>query len=275
MQTRSFYSWTDPSELRRVALYPKTAIVSVLPLPLIELSPTLARAITAFAASNLDDILVLVLLFSQVGTTWGKARVIGGQCLGFSLLVLASLLGYFGGQLVPMAWIGLLGLFPISLGVSQLIDNLAAGNDDGDSPSARPGSQNGITVATVAAITVANGGDNIGLYLPLFAHCNLLQLLATLVVFGLMLLLWCSLAWRLQQLPLVASTLNHHGHQVVPIVFIGLGSFILIDSHTLQQRGLACLSLLALGAMVWSLIRQLQQQHVNFGLNLQLNGPSR
>ena len=64
MQTRSFYSWTDSSELRRVALYPKTAIVSVLPLPLIELSPTLARAITAFAASNLDDILVLVLLFS-------------------------------------------------------------------------------------------------------------------------------------------------------------------------------------------------------------------
>lgn len=239
----------------------------MLSLPFVALWPTLLRAISAFAASNLDDILVLVLLFSQAGQSWGKARVIGGQCLGFSLLVLASLMGYFGGQLLPMAWIGLLGLFPISLGVSQWIDNLSGNDDDGTTVSTGTGHSHGITVATVAAITVANGGDNIGLYLPLFAHCTPLQLLTTLIVFGLMVLLWCSLAWRLHQLPLVASALSQHGRNLVPVVLMGLGTFILIDSHTFQDRGLACLTVLCLGTMAWSLARHLHLQQVNYTLD--------
>ncbi len=232
---------------------------------MVELSPTLARAFTAFVASNLDDIVILALLFSQATQTWGRAQVFCGQCLGFSLLVLASLLGYFGSSLVPMTWIGLLGLVPIGLGLSQLIDTLAPGDDDADAPLATKINQNGITVATVAAITVANGGDNIGLYLPLFAHCTQIQLLATLAVFGLMMVLWCVLAWRLQRLPLVSSILEHHGAKLLPLVLAGLGMYILIDSHTMQQRGLATLALLALAAMVWSLIRQLLHPYQTAG----------
>jgi len=43
-----------------------------------------------------------------------------GQYLGFSVLIVASLPGFFGGVFVPKAWIGFLGLLPILIGITHL-----------------------------------------------------------------------------------------------------------------------------------------------------------
>ena len=111
----------------------------------------------------------------------------------------------------------------------------------------------------VAGVTVANGGDNIGLYLPLFARCNGPQLALTLVVFALMLGLWCAAAWRLLQAPAVAKTVQRLAQPIAPLVLIGLGLLILLDSHTLADRSLAVLVLSGLAMMSMTLARQLQQ----------------
>jgi cadmium resistance protein CadD (predicted permease) len=134
----------------------------------------IATAATAFTATNLDDIIILLLLFSQLGERLKAVHVVGGQFLGFTLLVLASLAGFVGSLLIPEEWIGLLGLLPISIGISRLIEVLQGG-DGGEEFQANPSEREGFwrswplaEVFSVAAVTVANGGDNIGIYLPLF-----------------------------------------------------------------------------------------------------------
>lgn len=227
-----------------------------------------ATAVSAFAASNVDDILLLLLFFSAAGSRQGTWQVVVGQYLGFALLVAASLMGFVGGQLLPMPWIGALGLLPISLGVSQIIDNLG-GSIEAEPSSAQPASTMPLwlhrlgvpfgQVAAVAGVTVANGGDNISLYLPLFARCNGPQLALTLVVFALMVALWCAAAWRLLQTPAVAEVVQRLAQPIVPLVLISLGLLILFDSHTLADRSLAVLVLGGLVTMSLSLGRQLHQ----------------
>jgi cadmium resistance protein CadD (predicted permease) len=231
-----------------------------------DLISTLATAASAFCASNLDDILVLLLLFSSATTKGLRWQVVLGQYLGFSMLVSASLLGYLGGQLLPATWIGVLGLLPISLGVSQIIDNLEQADQpccqsiDASIPSwlERLGLPAGQAVAAVG-ITIANGGDNVGLYMPLFARCNGLQLTLTLLVFALMVGLWCAIALRLIQAPAMADLINRYGQPAVPVLLIVLGLVILVDSHTLANRNLTVLVISGLAAMVVSLLRQLHQ----------------
>jgi cadmium resistance protein CadD (predicted permease) len=56
----------------------------------------LSTGFAAFAATNLDDIVVLLLFFSQVNATFRHQHIIVGQYLGFTALVLASLSSFFG-----------------------------------------------------------------------------------------------------------------------------------------------------------------------------------
>ncbi|MEG4320077.1 MULTISPECIES: cadmium resistance transporter [unclassified Microcoleus] len=78
--------------------------------------------ITSFAATNIDDIAILMLCFAQVNSSFRPRHIVAGQYLGFAALIVASWPGFFGGLIVPRAWIGLLGLVPIALGISHLLN---------------------------------------------------------------------------------------------------------------------------------------------------------
>ncbi len=255
-----------------LVLFPKLALLPELGL-LPELVKASATAASAFCASNLDDILLLLLLFSGAQSTHARWHVVAGQYLGFSLLILPSLLGFVGGQLLPQQWIGVLGLLPVALGVSQIIDSLAAPARCCEQGTASPDdSLAGITpewvtqlglpctpIIAVAGLTLANGGDNIGLYMPLFARSNTIQLTTTLIVFFLLVGVWCLVAWRLVHTTGIAGLISRYGQQLMPLVLIGLGLLILIESDTFSFRPLAVMVLSALLAMALSLLHQLQQ----------------
>lgn len=154
---------------------------------MMDLLLTAFKGAMAFTATNLDDIIILMLLFSQVGTAFRRRHIVAGQYLGFGALVLISLSGFFGSLLFPRPWIGLLGVLPIVIGLSQL---LSADDDEEDSEtdslpsSVAPGM--GLLspqTASVAAITIANGGDNVGIYMPMFASTDALGLGITLAIF--------------------------------------------------------------------------------------------
>ena len=80
-------------------------------------------AVVAFATTNIDDIFLLMLFFSQVNATFWPQHIVVGQYLGFAVLVEVSVLGYFGTLAIPRIWVGLLGLVPIALGKS-VVDSL-------------------------------------------------------------------------------------------------------------------------------------------------------
>ena len=199
--------------------------------------------ITSFVATNIDDIVILMLFFAQVNSTFRPRHIVVGQYLGFAALIAASLPGFFGGLIVPKAWIGLLGLVPIAIGISHLVKRDNQENEvqavsaefsgqSNSSPVSKLASVFNPQIFNVAAVTVANGGDNIGIYLSLFASSDLPSLAVILAVFFVMVGVWCYVAYWLTSQKAIASVLTRYGKAVVPFVLIGLGIFILIDSGT-------------------------------------------
>ncbi len=205
-----------------------------------ELLTSIATGVTAFAATNVDDIVVLTLFFTQVNYTFRLSQIVLGQYLGFSVLVLISLPGFFGGFLVPKPWIGLLGLLPILIGLSQLMpgNHLNAEIQGVAQLENAPGKAiyRWLNPQTyhVAAVTVANGADNVGIYTPLFASSDGNELVVLLGVFLILVGVWCLIGYRLARFPGIARLISHYGHRLFPFVLIGLGIFILLESGTLN-----------------------------------------
>lgn len=198
-------------------------------------------AVATFAATNIDDIVLLMLWFSQSGQGLRGRQIVAGQYLGFVALVALSLLGFLGALVIPPAWVGLLGFVPIALGVRRLWQLRAgdAGAEEASpprpegSPSATPGLWSPQTYG-VAAVTFANGGDNLGIYIPLFASSTLPELALTVAIFLLLVAVWCYVGWRLTTQPQVAAALQRYGHVMMPFVLIGLGLYILAEQGTLS-----------------------------------------
>jgi cadmium resistance transport/sequestration family protein len=212
-----------------------------------ELLTAVSTGMTAFTATNLDDILILLLFFSQVNAVFRRRHIVFGQFLGFTALVLASLPGFFGRLIFPPDWIGMLGLLPIAIGLSRLLN---PETDDSEAEAELEQSEKSFFSSflspqtySVAAVTVANGGDNIGIYVPLFASNTLESLAVILAVFFAMVGVWCYAAYRLIQMRAIADTLTRYGNQLVPFVLIGLGMAILVKSGTLASPTLSIISL--------------------------------
>ncbi|HSF72777.1 MAG TPA: cadmium resistance transporter [Microcoleus sp.] len=216
-----------------------------------ELLTAISTGMTAFTATNLDDILILLLFFSQVNAVFRRRHIVFGQFLGFSALVLASLPGFFGSLIFPPDWIGMLGLLPIAIGLSRWLN---PETDDSEVEAELELSEKSFFSSflspqtySVAAVTVANGGDNIGIYVPLFASNTLESLAVILGVFFAMVGVWCYAAYRLIQMRAIADTLTRYGNQLVPFVLIGLGMAILVKSGTLASPTLSIISLVGCG----------------------------
>jgi cadmium resistance transport/sequestration family protein len=195
--------------------------------------------ITSFVATNIDDIVILMLFFAQVNATFRPRHIVVGQYLGFTALIFASLPGFFGGLIVPKAVIGLLGFVPIAIGIKQLLneenqenDVQAVSGEFNSSVLSKLAKLFNPQIFNVAAVTIANGGDNIGIYLPLFASSDLPSLAVILVVFFLSIAVLCYVAYRLTRQRAIANVLTRYTQAIVPFVLIGLGIFILIESGT-------------------------------------------
>ncbi|OCR02259.1 transporter [Oscillatoriales cyanobacterium USR001] len=208
------------------------------------LARSIITGITSFVATNIDDIVILMLFFAQVNATFRPKHIAIGQYLGFTALIIASLPGFFGGLIVPKAWIGLLGLLPIAIGISHLVNRDSDEQDiqavsaefKGHNPKSSLLSKLASLLPpqtfNVAAVTIANGGDNIGIYLPLFAGSDGASLVVILTVFFLLIGVWCYVAYLLTSHPVIAQVLTSYTKAIVPFVLIGLGIFILIENGT-------------------------------------------
>ncbi|BAZ81568.1 MAG: cadmium resistance transporter [Sphaerospermopsis kisseleviana] len=193
----------------------------------------------AFSATNIDDLVILTLFFSQVNVKFRKWHIILGQYAGFTALVLVSLPGFFGGLILPRPWIGLFGLIPIIIGIKTLLNSEDEESEDVDTNTETSHESLlakffNVQTYSVAAITFANGTDNISIYVPIFASSNWQSLLLILGVFFLSVGLLCYVAYKLTHNQAIAHLFTQYGHRFMPYVLIGLGTFVFIDSHSLS-----------------------------------------
>ncbi|MEU4644063.1 cadmium resistance transporter [Micromonospora sp. NPDC023814] len=191
-----------------------------------DLLDTAAGAAVVFAATDIDDIVVLTLFFVAARST-GRPRtwqIVAGQYLGIGALALASAVVAAGLLVVPDPWTGLLGLLPIALGVRALLDREA------DEAPAVVGSTLG-----VAGVTIANGADNIAVYVPVFRALGPADSAVFLLVFVVLVALWCAAGAWLGGHPRVTGVVERAGHWLVPAVFIAIGVVILATSNVLPH----------------------------------------
>lgn len=187
--------------------------------------------VATFTATNADDALLLLAFF---GDRRFRARhVFIGQALGIGLLVLLSLAGAALALALPERWVGLLGLLPIALGLRELITRWR-GHDD-DEPAKLETEVTRITpvwqrVAAVAGVAIANGGDNIGVYVPLFAARPPAQVALLVAVFAIMLAVWLFGAFYVARRSPLAANIHHTAAKLAPYVLIGLGALILAEA---------------------------------------------
>ncbi|MFM7365070.1 MAG: cadmium resistance transporter [Cuspidothrix sp.] len=202
------------------------------------------QGIIAFVFTNIDDIMILLLLFSQINSNFRPRHIIIGQYLGFVAIIILSLPGFFGGLVIKRELIGLLGLLPIGIGCKQLLKP----QDDNTEiqtvnthvlESSHPNQIFSFlsevlhpNTYKVVAVTVANGGDNISIYVPLFAGQNFANLLIILAVFLSMVGVWCGIANLLSLQATIGYILSHYGKTCIPFVLISLGLFIMYERGT-------------------------------------------
>ncbi|MGN9837590.1 cadmium resistance transporter [Nonomuraea sp. H19] len=184
------------------------------------------QAVGLFAITNVDDLVILALFFAQgAGHRNAALRVFLGQYLGFAAILAVSVAAALGATLLPESLIPYLGLLPLVLGLKAAWE---AWRDHGDPEEARTG-PGGPKALEVAAVTLANGGDNLGVYVPVFATSGLGGMSVYAVVFLVLVAVWCLAGRFFATRPLVAKALSRWGHILLPLVLIGIGLLILIE----------------------------------------------
>jgi len=78
----------------------------------------------------------------------------------------------------------------------------------------------------VAGITIANGGDNLAAYTPVFATIGGTAAAVTVVVFAAGTAVWCLAGWWLVSHHRVTDTVLRWGHWIIPAVYVLIGLYI-------------------------------------------------
>jgi cadmium resistance protein CadD (predicted permease) len=183
------------------------------------------QAVALFAVTNIDDILILALFFAQgAGHRGSGRRILAGQYLGFLGILAVATAAAFGATFLPEQAIPYLGLLPLALGIKAGVQAWRHRDD----PEGEAGEKSGGPKALeVAAVTFANGGDNIGVYVPVFATAGTGGMTVYVVVFLVLVAVWVAAGRFFATRPVVAKALSRWGHVLLPVVLIGLGLVIL------------------------------------------------
>ncbi|MFD7785512.1 cadmium resistance transporter [Streptomyces nojiriensis] len=190
----------------------------------------IGQAAGLFAVTNIDDILILALFFAQgAGHPGSTRRIVLGQYLGFAAILAVAVAAAFGATFLPESAIPYLGLLPLALGLKAAWQAWRAHRDGDGSGEEEQTREGGPSPLEVAAVTFANGGDNIGVYVPVFATAGTGGMTVYAAVFLVLVAVWCFAGKFLATRPVIAKALARWGHILLPVVLIAIGLLILVE----------------------------------------------
>lgn len=196
------------------------------------IAATIVTAAVMFAATNLDDAVVLTVLNAASRATGAPRQwqIWVGQYIGVGLMIVVALAGAMGLRFVPLHWVGLLGLIPFTRGILALIAGIRAHYlGEPDPPATAAG------VLSVIGVTFANGGDNIAVYTAAFRVMGSADTVITIAVFAVGVAVWCQVSVLLVSHQRLVDPLRRSTRWLIPAVFIALGVYILARSGLLAQ----------------------------------------
>lgn len=198
---------------------------------------TLVQALVLFVATNIDHLALLALWFvhgqNRPGTT---ARICAGQYVGFGVILAVTIvLSAISGLVIPQEYLRFLGLIPLALGIkaatSEIRERVGSRDFEDEEEDEAEAQLKGkkVSVGAVALVTMANGGDEIAAYLPVFALSTWWQIALFCAVFlalaGVLLAFARFITGRMG----LAEVLERFEAIIFPSVLILLGVLILAD----------------------------------------------
>jgi cadmium resistance protein CadD (predicted permease) len=207
-------------------------------------------AIAAYAATNIDNLFVLLGFLTEAGAQ--RRRVVAGQYAGSLILVAAALVLAALLTRLPTGYVGLLGLLPIAVGLHKGWQRFGPGHaqrndraDDHAPAHAHDGALaahratasprgSGSSSWTVASVAIANGSDNIAVYVPLYASHSPAGNALVSLVFIAMIGLWCAGAAWLVDHPLLGAPIRRYGSALLPLILLAIGVSVIVNNDTLR-----------------------------------------
>jgi cadmium resistance protein CadD (predicted permease) len=186
--------------------------------------------IAAFVSTNIDDLFILMVFFAT--PRFPSSQIVLGQYIGMGSLMGVSLAGSLIAFVLPHNLIGLIGLFPVAIGIKELLD-LHKKSDKEDEKISKKllwSKKTQLPFLIVAAVTFS-GGEEIGIYTTLFATNNEVGSIIILIsVVMVLTAFWCFLANYLVKHSFLANVFRSIGSRVLPYILIGLGIYILVEA---------------------------------------------
>jgi cadmium resistance protein CadD (predicted permease) len=190
-----------------------------------DVSQTIGIAAVMFAATNADDLVLLTLFFAHPGCR--PRQVVLGQLAGIGSLIAISYTISMLALAVPHGWVPWLGVIPVCLGIRWL---------------RRKAEETAPPEATawwaIAGVTMANGADNLGVYIPAFAMQSGSEKILTGAVFFALTLLWCAIARGATRHRILGPLISRVCGRTAPFVLIAIGLWV-IAHHPLFGLGLS------------------------------------
>jgi cadmium resistance protein CadD (predicted permease) len=207
------------------------------------LGADLGVAAAAFVGTNVDNCVVTMAMVAGAPVERAR-RIAAGQVLGFLVLVTASAAAAALLYEFSAAVVGLLGLVPLAIGLRGLVGATREGADETQADPAaarrvrgrgrRTPEQRAVGRGVTAAllVTVAAGGDNLAVYIPLFRVGGGTNVGAVVTVFvlGEVLVTWLILSGGRH--PKARGVMLRLGHRAVPILLCCVGILVLVQAGT-------------------------------------------
>lgn len=181
----------------------------------------------AFIGTNLDNLILLVALYSRFENH--PRTVTAGYVLGMVLICTISLVIGFGGGFIPVAYLGFLGVVPIIMGVFALIQLFRAGQAEVDSSFAKESSLRTIFIAVVIT-QLSNGADSIITFSVFLADSTPATDYLIVLTFLAMTGLFAWLAYYSLKHRMLSDILDRYGRYVTPFILILVGFYIISNT---------------------------------------------
>jgi cadmium resistance protein CadD (predicted permease) len=194
---------------------------------MLDILTIVAIAAGAFIGTNLDNLVLLMALYSRYDQKAGI--VAAGYFAGMLLIGAVCIVIGEAGELFPLAYLGMLGVIPIFIGVLALIKLFLGKTTNEPHDTSVKHSHLAIFMA-VLMTQLGNGADSIITFSVLYADSTDRSDYLIILTFFSMICLFAWLAYYSLTHRKLSEILVKYGHYVTPFILILVGVYILLNT---------------------------------------------
>ncbi len=176
----------------------------------------------SFISTNIDDLILLVLLFTADKIPFQHA--LWGQYLGMICILLISWMGsaltlFF----IPIHFFRYMGFLSVFNGLYRLYKLCTE-----DKKGSLKNKMNRASIFSIGFITIANGGDNIAVCVPLFLKQSREEIFIFVLIYMILTFIWCVLAFYISKKLKFEEKFGRCIKWLGPILWILIGIYIVV-----------------------------------------------